>query len=79
MNYSLGHADYWPNGGMSQPGCGSDPHGTCSHERSYVYFSESINSDKFVAKQCESYRSFTAGLCSKHASSVMGMFDVDKK
>jgi len=37
---SLGHVDFWPNLGLEQPGCDSDP--ICSHDRSRDLFSESL-------------------------------------
>lgn len=47
-----GHGNFFGNGGMVQPGCGLNV--TCSHERSYVYFNESLNPKrKFIGERCE--------------------------
>lgn len=72
-NGNLGVADFWPNGGTKQPGCGIDIFGSCSHGRSYVYFAESIasNSTKFVSQSCVNYISYLFGLCSFNKSSYM--------
>lgn len=51
----LGHADFFPNFGRWQPGCGLDLTGSCSHLRAPIYFAESINSNEFVAKRCASF------------------------
>lgn len=50
---AIGDADFYPNGGRKQPGCGLDPLGTCSHARSYELFRESIASNTpFEAWHC---------------------------
>lgn len=44
-------------------GCGIDISGTCAHERSNLFYSESINSDRFVARQCTGYSEIVARNC----------------
>ncbi|XP_019880326.2 pancreatic triacylglycerol lipase [Aethina tumida] len=75
---AIGHVDYYPNGGSSQPGCGIDLAGTCAHSRSYMYFAESIRNNKFVARNCDSFKNYSNGKCSSNVKSVMGGFKVDK-
>lgn len=49
-----GHANFYMNGGMWQPGCGKDV--ACSHQRAQYYFSEALNpNNNFEGEQCESY------------------------
>uniref|UniRef100_A0A6M2DX94 Putative pancreatic lipase-like enzyme n=1 Tax=Xenopsylla cheopis TaxID=163159 RepID=A0A6M2DX94_XENCH len=52
----LGHADFYPNGGFSQPGCILDITGLCSHFRSYDYFIEAFKASTFVSYNCQSYQ-----------------------
>lgn len=61
----VGHADFYPNGGgPRQPGCGSDPAGTCAHSRAYEYYAESLNRpDAWWAIMCNSSEAFEAGQC----------------
>nr|CAH7728370.1 unnamed protein product [Callosobruchus chinensis] len=75
----LGHADYYPNGGKTQPGCGLDLAGTCAHSRSYAYYAESLNSESFLAYHCDSYDDYLQGFCIYGHVSVMGMFNVDTR
>ena len=60
---SIGHSDFWPNLGLEQPGCKSNP--VCSHGRSYEFFSESIlSSSKFAtSKTCSSPVLWSTGFC----------------
>ncbi|GLH00072.1 Phospholipase A1 VesT1.02 [Gryllus bimaculatus] len=69
---SLGTADFFPNGGTTQPGCALDLTGTCSHNRSYALYAESVTSSRFVSKRCSSYTSYTLGLCNLRESQNMG-------
>ncbi|XP_063709625.1 lipase member H-like [Culicoides brevitarsis] len=56
MREPMGTADFYPNWGIKQPGCGMDLDGACSHQRSAYYFGESLTSEKgFWADLCESY------------------------
>ncbi|XP_026745776.1 lipase member H-like [Trichoplusia ni] len=52
----LGHIDFYPNGGIRQPGCGTDFRGFCAHNRAHMFFSESITSlVPFTAVRCKDY------------------------
>jgi pimeloyl-ACP methyl ester carboxylesterase len=51
----IGDADFYPNGGRSQPGCGLDVSGSCAHARSHEFFAESLTSAAgFWAMPCPS-------------------------
>ncbi|XP_046627855.1 pancreatic lipase-related protein 3-like [Neodiprion virginianus] len=71
-NGKLGDADYWPNGGLKQRGCGADIFATCAHSRAYLYFAESLHENEFVARECSSYLKYRLGLCSLKSKSTMG-------
>ncbi|XP_053684193.1 lipase member H-A-like [Sabethes cyaneus] len=47
---NIGNADFYPNGGITQPGCGWSL--TCHHERSVHYFKESLREKNYLAKRC---------------------------
>lgn len=75
---SMGHADYWPNGGKSQAGCGLDLVGSCAHSRAYYYYAESLSSGvRFLSTKCSSYSDFNGGKCSFNDLSFMGGFVSD--
>lgn len=60
----IGHASFYPNGGIKQPGCGWDPVGSCAHSRSYLYYIESIHSPKkYLGARCESWHDVQHGRC----------------
>ncbi|XP_049778976.1 phospholipase A1-like [Schistocerca cancellata] len=69
--YTLGDADFFPNGGSEQPGCDTDDYGACSHGRSTLYFAESVTSaSAFIGYQCDSWDTCTN--CNGKPSAVMG-------
>jgi len=57
------HASFYPNWGSSQPGCGVDIGGSCAHGRATRLYSESVNSDRFRSRQCNSYDEIVARNC----------------
>uniref|UniRef100_A0A7N8XEP0 Triacylglycerol lipase n=1 Tax=Mastacembelus armatus TaxID=205130 RepID=A0A7N8XEP0_9TELE len=79
MLQSVGHIDFYPNGGVLMPGCsantgrptdldaiweGTKKFDACNHVRAYQYYSESItNPQGFVGYPCHDQDSFAAGKC----------------
>ncbi|XP_070493987.1 pancreatic triacylglycerol lipase-like [Chironomus tepperi] len=55
-------ASFYPNWGSSQPGCGLDVTGACAHERSNLFYSESVRGT-FTARQCANYVQITSRNC----------------
>uniref|UniRef100_A0A182U4C2 Lipase domain-containing protein n=1 Tax=Anopheles melas TaxID=34690 RepID=A0A182U4C2_9DIPT len=48
---NIGQADYYPNGGVRQPGCGFSL--TCSHQRAVDFFKESLKISNYYARRCD--------------------------
>lgn len=60
----IGDADFYPNGGEWQNGCGFDLTGSCAHGRSHEYYAESISKDaSFWAVHCTSFGSVGSSGC----------------
>uniref|UniRef100_A0A182N2H5 Lipase domain-containing protein n=1 Tax=Anopheles dirus TaxID=7168 RepID=A0A182N2H5_9DIPT len=56
----LSDANFYPNGGRSQPGCGIDVAGNCAHSRAHELFAESVSSSAgFRATRCASHGNCT--------------------
>ncbi|XP_039757387.1 phospholipase A1 VesT1.02-like, partial [Pararge aegeria] len=67
----VGHKDFYPNNGMSQPGC---IFSTCDHSRAWELYAESISSpNHFPARKCDNWTMFQNGLCAKNAVTYMGL------
>jgi len=67
----IGHANFYPNWGVSQPGCAGS---ACSHSRVNDFFQHSINmNNNFGATRCRGFNDITIRNCvSSGASSRMG-------
>lgn len=77
---TLGDADFYPNGGASQPGCDLDVGNGCSHGRVVDLYAESVlgTTSDFVALECSSYACYSLGDCDGNDESVMGGYPVDE-
>lgn len=68
----IGHGNFYPNGGRSQPGCGLDVSGNCAHGRSHMFFAESITTDAgFWSRQCRNYQDITNNNCVSSGPDVL--------
>lgn len=59
---AIAHADFFPNGGLSQPGCGV-LNSACSHGRAPELFASTITSNRFTARQCSNVSQANSGSC----------------
>jgi len=56
----IAHGNFYPNWGVSQPGCLT---GACSHARSNLFYAESVTSNRFVSHRCLNYNSIVNRSC----------------
>ncbi|XP_067930181.1 pancreatic triacylglycerol lipase-like isoform X2 [Watersipora subatra] len=79
IHHSIGHADFYPNGGHSQPHCTGlltvqplHKMVACDHELSMDYFAQSLRAkNSYVAYACqEDQQGFVDGIC--HSINYMG-------
>lgn len=65
LKTSVGHRDFFPNGGRKQPGCKVPKLAVCSHSRSYKIFAESVQfgGNNFYGKMCDSYMNYLRSEC----------------
>lgn len=68
----LAQADFYPNWGTTQPGCGADTTGGCAHSRAHALFAESINSNRFVGRRCLNYQQIVNRVCTGTGTASMG-------
>ncbi|KAJ2942490.1 hypothetical protein O0L34_g16095 [Tuta absoluta] len=66
---TLAQADFYPNGGATQPGCDDE---TCHHHRSFHYMAESLTSGGFRGTRCATFLGAMAGNCFLFRSLNMG-------
>ncbi|XP_050313727.1 phospholipase A1-like [Anthonomus grandis grandis] len=78
FNIRMGHTDFYPNGGSTQPGCGVDITGSCAHARAYDYYAESIATNRFVSRSCGNYNDFLANRCNGNVFLNMGNWPVNR-
>lgn len=68
----IGHGNFYPNGGRSQPGCGIDISGNCAHGRAHEFFAESINTPVgFWSRRCASYAEIVSGSCNRSGDDAL--------
>lgn len=66
----IGKVTFFPNGGKSQPGCGADFTGTCSHSRAYKYLAEAIVHNDFPSILCPGHAEAVSKKCGWNYSST---------
>ncbi|EDX14612.1 GD18106 [Drosophila simulans] len=67
----IGKAAFYMNGGRSQPGCGIDITGSCSHTRAVLYYVEALLWNNFPSMKCESTADANKNNCGNTYSSVL--------
>ncbi|CAG7659430.1 unnamed protein product [Allacma fusca] len=71
----IGHVDFYPNGGMTQPGCKYLQFGTCSHSRSIDLYAETISpSSRLIGQKCSSWEDYEKQKCNSYEYAKMGEF-----
>ncbi|XP_045775463.1 pancreatic triacylglycerol lipase-like [Maniola jurtina] len=71
---AIANADFFPNGGNSQPGCYNS---ICNHNRAYELFASTVTRNHLVGRQCSNTAQISANSC-RGSSFHMGNDDLNK-
>ncbi|KAJ2947739.1 hypothetical protein O0L34_g9514 [Tuta absoluta] len=64
---ALGQVDFYPNAGISMPGCDSN---ICDDRRSIFYFAESLSTGGFTGKRCLNHYAAVLSMCGQLPGSL---------
>lgn len=68
----VGNVDFYPNGGLFQPGC-ENKSPKCDHFRSYYLYAEAVRHPKsLIGVRCTSYGGFLKNDCEKNRTLSIG-------
>ncbi|XP_055916671.1 phospholipase A1 VesT1.02-like [Eupeodes corollae] len=70
----IGQTAFYPNGGRTQPGCGIDLSGSCSHSRAYTYYAEAIR-QQFLGVKCRDWKNAVEKDCHIEGEESVAGFD----
>lgn len=68
----LGVADFYVNGGLTQPGCDFPYPNVCAHDRSYIYLAEAITRENYGSISCKEYQDAISKRCGSERIVEMG-------
>lgn len=57
---AVANADFFPNGGNSQPGCLTS---LCNHNRAWEYFGATVSYNHLIGNECSSTLQITLNIC----------------
>ncbi|XP_023937368.1 pancreatic triacylglycerol lipase-like [Bicyclus anynana] len=71
---AIANADFFPNGGNSQPGCYTS---LCNHNRAWEFFASTVTRNHLVARQCSNSAQVSSNTC-RGSNFNMGNDDLNK-